>query len=84
VPFYVAGPLSSFDPGTPSGEQIVIEQRAREEITDLDVAVWNPVFDVTPHELVTAFVTDAGVLRPPYESSIAKAFADNEASLTRR
>ena len=73
IPFYVAGPLSSFDRNTPSGREIVIEQRSAGEITDLDVAVWNPVFDVTPADLVTAFVTDAGVLRPPFGPAIASA-----------
>jgi len=75
VPFYVAGPLSTFDADTSSGDGIVIEQRSAREVTDLDVAVWNPVFDVTPAHLVSAFITDAGVLRPPYGSSIKGAFA---------
>jgi len=82
VPFYVAGPLSSFDLGTPSGDAIVLEQRGADEIRGIgdhvvapDVRVWNPVFDVTPARLVTAFVTDAGVLRPPYDESIKGAFA---------
>jgi methylthioribose-1-phosphate isomerase len=74
VPFYVAGPMSSFDLDTATGDEIVIEHRAAEEITDLEVAVWNPVFDVTPAEFVTAFVTDAGVLRPPYADAIQGAF----------
>jgi methylthioribose-1-phosphate isomerase len=72
IPFYVAGPLSSFDPDTPDGGHIVIEERAGEELAT-GVEVWNPVFDVTPASLVTAFVTDAGILRPPFEGSIAAA-----------
>jgi methylthioribose-1-phosphate isomerase len=75
IPFYVAGPMSSFDPETPTGAQIVVEERAAEELTQLDVAVWNPAFDVTPAEYVTAFVTDVGVLRPPFAESIADALA---------
>lgn len=78
VPFYVAGPLSSFDPSAASGDEIVIEERSPEEVLsvgDLPVAarvpVWNPAFDVTPGEYVTAFITDAGVIRPPYQETVA-------------
>ncbi len=72
VPFYVAGPLTSFDPTCPDGTSIVIEQRPSSEVAVArdDVAIWNPAFDVTPADLVTAFITDAGVLRPRYEVSI--------------
>ncbi len=84
VPFYVAGPLSSFDPATPSGAEITIEERAPEEVLTAGgqeiaarVAVFNPAFDVTPAALITAFVTEAGILRPPFESSIARALEDN-------
>jgi methylthioribose-1-phosphate isomerase len=80
VPFYVAGPLSSFDPDTPDGGAIVLEERPADEVRRIaqttiapDVDVWNPVFDVTPADLVTAFITDAGVLRPPYKEAIAGA-----------
>ena len=78
VPFYVAGPLTSFDLGSPDGSAIEIELRDRDEVRTLgsfvapDVDVWNPAFDITPADLVTAFITDAGVLRPPYEASIAR------------
>jgi methylthioribose-1-phosphate isomerase len=78
VPFYVAGPLSTFDPDTPDGAAIEIEQRAAAEVVPVgwsgaDPDVWNPAFDVTPAALITAFITDAGVLRPPFEQSIAAA-----------
>jgi methylthioribose-1-phosphate isomerase len=80
IPFYVAGPLSSFDPAAPDGSAIRIEQRPAGEVLRAgtepvapDVGVWNPAFDVTPARLVTAFVTDAGVLRPPFAESIAAA-----------
>ncbi len=83
VPFYVAGPLTSFDPEARDGSAIPIEERSADEVTHLgaaktapDVAVWNPAFDITPAELVTAFITDAGVLRPPFEESIGRAFAE--------
>ena len=82
IPFYVAGPLSSFDPAAPDGSAIRIEQRPAAEVLQVgatatapDVAVWNPAFDVTPSRLVTAFVTDAGILRPPFPESIAAALA---------
>jgi methylthioribose-1-phosphate isomerase len=80
VPFYVAGPLSTFDLATPSGADIVIEERPAAEVRRLgtvvtapDVPVWNPAFDVTPAEYISAFITDAGVLRPPFDVSIASA-----------
>jgi len=82
IPFYVAGPMTSFDEHAANGGAIVIEQRSPDEVRRAggaavapDVAVWNPAFDVTPARLVTAFITDAGVLRPPYEASIAEARA---------
>jgi methylthioribose-1-phosphate isomerase len=78
VPFYVAVPRSTLDPKTPRGDAIEIEQRAGAEVRAAaglpdDVAVWNPAFDVTPASLVTAIVSDAGELRPPFEASIAGA-----------
>ena len=83
LPFYVVGPLSSFDPGAASGADIEIEQRPAAEVSTIAgrevapgaAAVWNPAFDVTPADLITAFITDAGVLRPPYTQSIAAALA---------
>jgi methylthioribose-1-phosphate isomerase len=71
VPFYVVGPCSTLDLATPSGADIEIEERRGEEVRATG-AVWNPAFDVTPAELVTALVTDAGVLRPPYAEAIAR------------
>ena len=74
VPFYVAAPWSTVDGATPTGASIEIEHRAPDElgrgfaapVSPRDVPVYNPAFDVTPAELVSAFVTDRGVLRPPY------------------
>ncbi len=80
VPFYVAGPISSFDPAISTGDDIAIELRDPDEVlrlagssTAAPVPAWNPAFDVTPARLITAFVTDMGVLRPPFASSIATA-----------
>jgi methylthioribose-1-phosphate isomerase len=79
LPFYVAAPTSTIDPATPSGDRIVVEERDPAEVTaPLGVPVApegtparNPAFDVTPAELVTAIVTERGVLRPPYGASLA-------------
>ena len=82
IPFYVAAPLSTIDTSIHSGDEIVIEERSREEVTHingkiicaLEVNVINPGFDVTPHELITGIITEAGILRPDYKKSIAEAF----------
>jgi methylthioribose-1-phosphate isomerase len=74
IPFYVAAPWSTFDPATPSGDAIEIEQRHPDEVrrglgvltAPADVAVYNPAFDVTPAALITALVSDRGIHRPPY------------------
>jgi len=74
IPFYVAAPSSTLDLSLPHGREIPIEERDADEIrkglgritTPLDVPVWNPSFDVTPVHLITSFITDAGILRPPF------------------
>ena len=74
VPFYVAAPWSTVDPSTPDGAAIEIEHRAPAElargfaapVVPEGAAVFNPAFDVTPAALVSAFVTDRGVIVPPY------------------
>jgi methylthioribose-1-phosphate isomerase len=79
VPFYVAAPLSSIDLDCPSGAEIPIEQRSASEITHLGgkritpkgIKVFNPAFDVTPAELVTAIITERGIAYPPYVESLA-------------
>jgi methylthioribose-1-phosphate isomerase len=66
VPFYVAAPTSTVDAGTPDGASVVIEERAAAEVTTFapeDTEAWNPAFDVTPASLVTALITENGVLR---------------------
>jgi methylthioribose-1-phosphate isomerase len=83
IPFYVVGPLSTFDPEAAGGAAIEIEQRPAAEVATLAgrtlapeaAGVWNPAFDVTPAALITAFITDAGVLRRPFSRSIAAALA---------
>jgi methylthioribose-1-phosphate isomerase len=71
VPFYVAAPLSTLDPATADGAAIPIEERDPGEVTRHGLA-FNPAFDVTPAELVTAIFTEAGVLEAPYEESIRR------------
>jgi methylthioribose-1-phosphate isomerase len=80
VPFYVAAPLSSIDMNCSSGREIPIEQRSGQELTEFagkqiaprGVATYNPAFDVTPAELVTAIITERGVARAPYSRSLLK------------
>ena len=79
VPFYVAAPASTFDPDTADGGGIPIEMRdpaevlacGGRELAPAGAGAWNPAFDVTPGELVTAFITERGVLRPPFAESLA-------------
>jgi methylthioribose-1-phosphate isomerase len=74
IPFYVAAPSSTIDPSIPSGASIVIEERDPAEVRTVagrptapaESPVHNPAFDVTPAELITAIVTERGVVRPPY------------------
>jgi len=77
VPFYIACPYSTIDPHTATGEEIVVEERGAEEviyvkgqqIAPADIQVFNPAFDVTDHELITGFITEKGIMRPPYDFS---------------
>jgi methylthioribose-1-phosphate isomerase len=74
IPFYVAAPCSTIDPSIPSGASIVIEERDAAEVRGVAgrqtapaaSPVFNPAFDVTPAELITAIITERGVVRPPY------------------
>ena len=80
IPFYVAAPVSTLDLSIGHGSDIPIEQRDPSEVTSFGgvtvvpeaVAVFNPAFDVTPAEFVTAIITDHGVARPPYEESLSR------------
>ncbi len=80
VPFYVLGPYSTIDMDTSKGDDIEIEMRDPEEIRSLwyekpmapsGAKFFNPAFDVTEHSLISAIITDKGILRPPYDKSIA-------------
>jgi methylthioribose-1-phosphate isomerase len=79
VPFYIAAPVSTFDFSIDSGDHILIEERNGDEVihgfgkqTGPDsIAVYNPAFDVTPAENITAFITEKGVIRPPFEETLS-------------
>lgn len=84
VPFYIAAPHSTFDMALEKGKDIPIEERDPGEVTKVlgkvliapeHVSVYNPAFDVTPHTLVTAIITDRGIIRPPYRRNIKKVFS---------
>lgn len=80
IPFYVAAPSSTFDFTLKTGDQIPIEQRNKREVTHiydvqiapLEVDVFNPAFDVTPHKFITGIITEHGVLTNDYTKSIQK------------
>ncbi|GAE05829.1 methylthioribose-1-phosphate isomerase [Paenibacillus sp. JCM 10914] len=82
IPFYVACPLSTIDLNTPTGADIPIEERAAEEITESfgkrtapkGVKVYNPAFDITPSEYVTAIITEKGVVQAPYNENLKALF----------
>lgn len=86
IPFYIAAPLSTIDTSIATGDEIVIEERSREEVTHIngkiicapDVNIINPGFDVTPHELIAGIITEKGILRPDYNKSIADVFKIEE------
>lgn len=89
VPFYVCAPTSTIDYDTPTGAEIKIEQRPAEEVTEMwykermapeGVKVFNPAFDVTDNELITAIVTEYGVARAPFQESLAEIRLKKEAA----
>ncbi|WP_104023597.1 S-methyl-5-thioribose-1-phosphate isomerase [Gemmatirosa kalamazoonensis] len=83
IPLYVACPSSTLDLATRAGEGIVIEERASDEVTSFGarrtapegVAVRNPAFDITPHALVAGFITERGLVGPPFEHNLASLFS---------
>lgn len=82
IPFYVVAPFSTFDLTLQKGSQIPIEERNHEEVRTIlrkvatapkKIQTWNPAFDVTPHELITAIITDRGIIKPPFNKNITAA-----------
>ena len=82
IPFYVASPFSTIDLSTPTGADIVIEEREDDEVTHFGlrrtapegIQVRNPAFDVTPNELVTGIITDRGIVRAPFNKNLKELF----------
>ena len=80
IPFYVAAPTTTIDPFIACGDEVPIEQRSAEEVTHIQgvliapegVAAANPAFDVTPHQYITAIITEKGVIKKPYGEGIKK------------
>jgi len=78
IPFYVAAPLSTFDGAIKTGKDIPIEERDPAEVTSCQgfvlaprgIGVYNPAFDVTPHKYITAFVTEKGLIHPPFRKTV--------------
>ncbi len=79
IPFYVLGPYSTIDLSTPTGDDITIEEREPDEIKEMffekptalkKTKCFNPAFDVTDAELITAIITDKGIIRPPYTENL--------------
>jgi methylthioribose-1-phosphate isomerase len=78
IPFYIAAPMSTVDTSLPSGDEIIIEERKPEEITHIQgvriapegINVANPSFDVTPHEYITAIITEKGIIKEPFRSGL--------------
>jgi methylthioribose-1-phosphate isomerase len=90
VPFYVAAPLSTIDLNTPDGDHIPIEQRSAREVSHVGSSqltpeganIWNPAFDVTPHQFIAGIITERGILRPPYVESLKRACEGQAATAT--
>ena len=82
IPMYIAAPLSTMDMSLVSGHEIPIEERDKEEVISIqgaqiapkDSKVYNPAFDVTPARLITAIITDKGIIRAPYGENLKKVF----------
>lgn len=84
IPFYIAGPTSTIDMDTQSGKEIPIEERKADEITcglgrrtaPEGVKTFNPAFDVTPNELITAIITEKGIIKQPYSEGLKRIFEE--------
>lgn len=86
IPFYVLGPYSTIDYNCPTGDDIVIEEREPNEIKEMwyrepmalkETKCYNPAFDVTDHELITAIITDRGIIRAPFKENLQRIKAND-------
>jgi methylthioribose-1-phosphate isomerase len=86
IPFYIAAPMSTIDLSTPTGRDIPIEERPPEEVLGFQglrsapdgVKAWNPAFDVTPADLISAIVTERGIIRAPYADNLRRLFEQHD------
>lgn len=85
IPFYVLGPYSTIDFNTKTGDDIIIEERDGSEIKEMfyekptalpETKCFNPAFDVTDHSLITAIITDRGIIYPPFDINLKEKFDD--------
>ncbi|SHK44699.1 methylthioribose-1-phosphate isomerase [Selenomonas ruminantium] len=92
IPFYVLGPTSTIDMSIEKGEDIVIEQRPPEEVTEMwyqqrmapqGVKVYNPAFDVVDNALIAGIVTEYGIARPPFRESLQEIFRKKQENIPR-
>ncbi|MDH2878836.1 S-methyl-5-thioribose-1-phosphate isomerase [Bacillus cytotoxicus] len=82
IPFYVAAPLSTFDTKKKTGNEIIIEERDETEVTKINgqqiapagIHIYNPAFDITPHEFISGIITEKGILQGDYTKEIASLF----------
>lgn len=82
IPFYIASPLSTIDMNLQTGQEIPIEERNQEEVRQLrgqyitvrEAEVYNPAFDVTPHELITGIITEKGIIKQPLQAGLSEMF----------
>ena len=83
IPFYVLGPYSTIDFNCKSGDDIVIEERDADEIKEMffekpvvlkETKCYNPAFDVTDHELITAIITEKGIVKAPFEENLKRLY----------
>ncbi len=80
IPFYIAAPSTTFDLKAKTGKDIPIEERSHHEVSEMNgkrlapkgMKIFNPSFDVTPHQYISGIITEAGVLKPPFNRSIKK------------
>ncbi len=86
IPFYVAAPYSTFDLSLEGGDEIPIEERKKEEVYQINgkriapdgVKIKNPAFDITPNELISAIITEKGIIYPPYKENIKKIMGERK------
>ena len=90
IPLYVVAPRSTIDLALASGDEIIIEERAAEEVTHIrgvriaptGAAVANPAFDITPQRYISAIITESGIAHPPFAPALARFLTDKHPGFT--